>query len=309
MGIRERKRIQNLRKFAVGTEPTSGPTARFQFDANGMYNWHRYGGVRINEKGDNSAYFKKPHGLSYSKVSDHDYINYYLNNQNSPILQSVISNLQPKATPQTPGIDLEYRINNMQHFNPAPILQSVLQPKPTSQKAIDLQANGALNHQKLPKIKSGTGIANLAATGVGHIANSITFANSAASPEQLNAEAGTQQRQFMGVGYTQQNINNGKSLKQYDQSGVLNSVNQAAQEAAAGAPLGPIGAVAGAVGGLVSGLIGWGVGHNKYKKALQQQREMAFSRTQMGRSSAGTTALTNEYYNNYGNTQGGVWLT
>lgn len=121
------------------------------------------------------------------------------------------------------------------------------------------------------------------------------------------ANAGTQNRSIGGVGYVRQNYaNDSEVLSNLDKSGLSSTLGSVASGASAGAAFGPIGAGVGAVVGGITGLFGWSASKSAQRKRLNNARQLTSRINTGNQAGAMTTALQQDYYSQYGNTNGGV---
>lgn len=127
------------------------------------------------------------------------------------------------------------------------------------------------------------------------------------STEELMANAGTQNRSIGGVGYVRQNYaNDSEVLSDIDKSGLSSTIGGVASGASAGAAFGPIGAGVGALVGGITGLFGWSASKSAQRKRLNNARQLTSRINTGNQAGAMTTALQQDYYSQYGNTNGGV---
>lgn len=127
------------------------------------------------------------------------------------------------------------------------------------------------------------------------------------STEELMANAGTQNRQIGGVGYVRQNyVDESAENSALNKSGLSSTLGGVASGASAGAAFGPWGAAAGAVIGGITGLFGWGASKSAQRKRLNNARQLTSRINTGNQAGAMTTALQQDYYSQYGNTNGGV---
>lgn len=140
------------------------------------------------------------------------------------------------------------------------------------------------------------------------IGNFLNTRNGVKSEDELLQQAGTSQNITNGVGWTRQNTAiGGGEMSKFNQKAGLNTIGSTASGAAAGAKVGGLpGAIIGGVAGLASGIFSWVGGANKLRKAIQNAQYTAIARNRGARAEATTTGLIDDYYSNYGNTQGGV---
>ena len=126
--------------------------------------------------------------------------------------------------------------------------------------------------------------------------------------DQMIADAGTSEGSVMGMNYTKQNtIDSDKYKSEVNSSGLSNTMGSTMSGAQAGASVaGPWGAVVGGGVGLVSGLFGWGSSKRKLQKRMNDARQLTSRTNTFNRSGAMSTGLSNQYYQNYGNTQDDV---
>lgn len=124
------------------------------------------------------------------------------------------------------------------------------------------------------------------------------------SEDMMLTEAGHSNSSVMGVNFTQQNgVDESRYNKEADSNGVGSTLSATASGAAAGATIGgPWGAVIGGAVGLVSGIFGWSSARNKLKKRIWNSQQLAQRTNTFNRSSAMSTGLSNQYYNQNGNT-------
>ena len=157
---------------------------------------------------------------------------------------------------------------------------------------------GSLKGQKAASVVGG--IVNLAQGYLGQ-------QSAVKSTEELMANAGTQNRSIGGVGYIRQNYaNDSEVLSNLDKSGLSSTLGNVASGASAGAAFGPIGAGVGALVGGITGLLGWSTSKSAQRKRLNNARQLT-SRINIGnQAGAMTTALQQDYYSQYSNTNGGV---
>lgn len=148
--------------------------------------------------------------------------------------------------------------------------------------------------------KIGAGI-----NGVSSIVGSVIGQDKAVpSEDMMLTEAGHSNSSVMGVNFTQQNgVDESRYNKEADLNGVGSTLSATASGAAAGATIGgPWGAVIGGAVGLVSGIFGWSSARNKLKKRIWNSQQLAQRTNTFNRSSAMSTGLSNQYYNQNGNT-------
>ena len=127
------------------------------------------------------------------------------------------------------------------------------------------------------------------------------------STEELMANAGTQNRSIGGVGYVRQNYaNDSEVLSNLDKSGLSSTIGGVASGASAGAAFGPWGAAIGGVVGGITGLLGWSTSKSAQRKRLNNARQLTSRINTGNQAGAMTTALQQDYYSQYGNTNGGV---
>lgn len=127
------------------------------------------------------------------------------------------------------------------------------------------------------------------------------------STEELMANAGTQNRSIGGVGYVRQNYaNDSEVLSNLDKSGLSSTLGGVASGASAGAAFGPWGAAIGGIVGGVTGLFGWSASKSAQRKRLNNARQLTSRINTGNQAGAMTTALQQDYYSQYGNTNGGV---
>lgn len=127
------------------------------------------------------------------------------------------------------------------------------------------------------------------------------------STEELMANAGTQNRSIGGVGYVRQNYtNDSEVLSNIDKSGLSSTIGGVASGASAGAAFGPWGAAIGGVVGGITGLFGWSNSKSAQRKRLNNARQLTSRINTGNQAGAMTTALQQDYYSQYGNTNGGV---
>lgn len=127
------------------------------------------------------------------------------------------------------------------------------------------------------------------------------------SAEEIMANAGTQNRSIGGVGYVRQNYaNDSEVLSNLDKSGLSNTLSSAATGASAGAAFGLPGALVGFGVGAIGGLFGWGKSKSAQRKRLNNARQLTSRINTGNQAGAMTTALQQDYYSQYGNTNGGI---
>lgn len=157
---------------------------------------------------------------------------------------------------------------------------------------------GATAGQKISSVVGG--VANLAQGFIGQ-------QNLVKGTGEMMANAGTQERSIGGVGYTRQNyIDESAEKSAINKGGLSSTIGGVASGASAGAAFGPWGAVVGGVVGGITGLLGWGSSKHKLRKRLENARQMTTRINTGNQAGAMTTALQQDYYSKYGNTQGGV---
>lgn len=180
---------------------------------------------------------------------------------------------------------------------------------------VDLQKQASQvsipNNQTKQPNTSTTSAGQKAASVVGGIVNLaqgyLGQQSAVKSTEELMANAGTQNRSIGGIGYVRQNYaNDSEILSNLDKSGLSSTIGGVASGASAGAAFGPIGAGVGAVVGGITGLFGWGKSKSAQRKRLNNARQLTSRINTGNQAGAMTTALQQDYYSQYGNTNGGV---
>ena len=164
-------------------------------------------------------------------------------------------------------------------------------------------------------VKSPQSSGQLASAGISGLQGATSIATnfmkqnaSVPTGDQMLSEAGTSEGSAMGINYTRQNtIDSSKYESEVNSSGLGNTMGSTMSGAQAGASVaGPWGAVVGGAVGLVSGLVGLGSSKRKLQKRINDARQLTSRTNTFNRSGAMSTGLSNQYYQNYGNTQDDV---
>lgn len=322
MVLKERKKIKNLLpKFYIGTEPWNDDVysrgqnlAPLNVQQPSIYkDINRF--VIDPPRAQYKRYFNwmdKPFNI----VQPYNFDNTTELSEGSIMLRAnkIKDPSQFAANIYLPKYSIQKPLNTVQEQKP---IGSVFQDGYNDKVADVMQADKNIPTKSTSPGTSESAISNNQNIGVGqyaqmattvgsHIINSWNFANSYHRADELDKEAGRQQRYKFGVAYDYQNTNTGESSKAYVKQGLLNAFKQAGEGAAAFAPLGGIGAAAGAAGGLIAGLVGLGIGSKKQREERRKQKYGALGKNMFNESRAGTMGLMNDYFNEYGNTQGGV---
>lgn len=228
-----------------------------------------------------------------------DFLNYY--QQQNPIF------------PIYPGVNtINYGPDDLIETSGESLSQTLA---PSVLGGVDLQKQASQvsvpNNQTKQPNTSTTTTGQKAASVVGGIVNLaqgyLGQQSAVKSTEELMANAGTQNRSIGGVGYVRQNYaNDSEVLSNIDKSGLSSTIGGVASGASAGAAFGPWGAAIGGVVGGITGLFGWSTSKSAQRKRLNNARQLTSRINTGNQAGAMTTALQQDYYSQYGNTNGGV---
>lgn len=144
---------------------------------------------------------------------------------------------------------------------------------------------------------------------VGGIANAGQFNMTA---DDLLKDAGTSSGNIGGVGYTRQNdVDSAQISAQTSAENSANTVGLMGKGASLGASVGSvagpvgglIGGAVGAIGGLVGGLFGGAARRRKMRRMIAEAKDKAFRQNDFSRSGAFTSAMQQQYAQEFGDTE------
>ncbi len=163
------------------------------------------------------------------------------------------------------------------------------------------------------------GLGDVAGTAVSNLGGAIDFVGGIASAGQFNMtaddalkDAGTSSGNIGGVGYTRQNdVDSAQISAQTSAENSANTVGLMGKGASLGASIGSvagpvgglIGGAVGAIGGLVGGLFGGASRKRKMRRMIAEAKNKAFRQNDYARSGALTSAMQQQYAQEFGDTE------
>lgn len=158
--------------------------------------------------------------------------------------------------------------------------------------------------------KSGGGVNpnGIVAGATNLIGGILSQQSSVKGRDELLADAGRSNQSVMGINYqSQNNVDSAAERRSLDNAGLKNTVGTTAAGAMLGGSIVPgIGHAVGAAAGAVAGLVSWGFSKHKLKKRIANAQHLAMRRNTANQAGAMTSALTQNYYQENGNTAGGI---
>lgn len=163
------------------------------------------------------------------------------------------------------------------------------------------------------------GIGDVAGSAVSSLGGAIDFVGGIASAGQFNMtaddalkDAGTSSGNIGGISYTRQNdVNAAQISAQTGAENTANTVGLMGKGASLGASIGSvagpvgglIGGAVGAIGGLVGGLFGGAARRRKMRRMIAEAKDKAFRQNDFSRSGALTSAMQQQYAQEFGDTE------
>lgn len=169
---------------------------------------------------------------------------------------------------------------------------------------------GSMGGSKSGGGKSGGGVNpnGIVAGATNLIGGILSQQSSVKGRDELLADAGRSNQSVMGINYQSQNsINSAAEKRSLDNAGLKNTVGTAGAGAMLGGSIVPgIGHAVGAAAGAVAGLVSWGFSKHKLRKRIANAQHLAMRRNTANQAGAMSSALTQNYYQENGNTAGGI---